>query len=204
VSEQLEQVQQPLASATQNARLQERLIKELIDDARLQANTLELHLKQCDLVALLREAVTHQQRLAPERTIVLDVIPIEQAVPIIADAERITRVINSYLEHALSFSPANEPVTVQLTLEDAVARVSVHDAGPALPVEEQGRIWERFHSIKRMAEEHALEPGFGLGFYLSRVFIERHHGHVGVQSDPDHGTTFWFTLPVEASPPGEV
>jgi signal transduction histidine kinase len=202
VSEQLEQVQQPLASATQSARLQERLIKELIDDARIQANTLELHLKQCDLIALLREAVTHQQRLAPERTIVLDVIPIEQVVPIIADAERITQVINSYLTNALSYAPADQPVIVQLRVEDALACVSVHDEGPGIPLEEQERIWERFYHAQEITGHHELDLSLGLGLYLSQAFLERHHGSVGVQSDPGHGATFWFTLPIEASPGG--
>jgi signal transduction histidine kinase len=159
-------------------------------------------LKQCDLIALLREAVTHQQRLAPERTIVLDVIPIEQGVPIIADAERITQVINSYLTNALSYAPADQPVIVELTVEDALACVSVHDEGPDIPLEEQERIWERFYHAKEITGHHELDLSLGLGLYLCQVFIERHHGCVGVQSDPGHGTTFWFTLPIEASPGG--
>jgi signal transduction histidine kinase len=199
VSEQIERVQDPLASAAHSARLQERMINDLIDDARIQANTLELHLKRCDLVVLLREAVAHQQRLAPERTIVLDILPAEHVVPIIADAERITQVINSYLMNALSYSSADQPVTVQLTIEDAVARVSVHDDGPGIPVEEQEHIWERFYYSKGIAVRHELGLSLGLGLYLCRAFIERHHGSVGVHSEPGHGATFWFTLPIEAS-----
>jgi signal transduction histidine kinase len=203
VSEQIERVQDPLASAAHSARLQERMINDLIDDARIQANTLELHLKRCDLVVLLREAVAHQQRLAPERTIVLDILPAEQVVPIIADAERITQVINSYLMNALSYSSADQPVTVQLTVEDAVARVSVHDEGPGIPVEEQGHIWERFYYNKGIAVRHELGLSLGLGLYLCKAFIERHHGSVGVHSEPGHGATFWFTLPIEDRPEGE-
>jgi signal transduction histidine kinase len=200
VSEKLEQAQQPLASAAQSARLQERMIKELIDDARIQANTLELHMQRWDLIALLREAVAKQQRSAPECTIVLEIMPAQKTVPIIADAERITQVINGYLANALDYSPADQPVTVRLTVEDAVARVSVHDEGPGIPLEEQGRIWDRFYYAKRIADQHELGVRLGLGLYFCRAFIERHHGSVGVQSDPGHGATFWFTLPIEASP----
>ena len=199
VSEQIEQVQQPLASAAQSARLQERMIKELIDDASIQADALELHMKRCDLIALLKEAVASQQRSAPERTIILEVMTTEKVVPILADADRITQVINAYLANALSYAPADQPVTVQLTVEDAVARVSVHDEGPGIPVEEQGRVWERFYHAKEIADQHELDASLGLGLYLCQVFIERHHGCVGVESDPGHGTTFWFTLPIEAS-----
>jgi len=200
VSAKLEQAQHPLEAAVQSARLQERMIKDLIDDARIQSNTLELHMQRRDLIALLREAVVKQQRSAPERTIVLDIVPAEKVIPIIADADRITQVINGYLANALNYSPADQPVTVQLTVEDAVARVSVHDEGPGIPLEEQGRIWDRFYYAKRIADQHELGVSLGLGLYFCRAFIERHHGSVGVQSDPGHGATFWFTLPIEASP----
>jgi len=199
VSDQLEQIQHSLASAAQSARLQERIIKALMDDARIQSNTFELHTTRSDLSVLLKEAVATQQRLAPERTIVLESVPPGHVVPVIVDAERITQVITNYLANALSYSPADLPVTVQLTVEDAVARVSVHDQGPGIPGEEQGRIWGRFYFAKEIAEQQELDVCLGLGLYLSRVFIERHHGSVGVESDPGHGATFWFTLPVEAT-----
>ncbi len=200
VHEKIEQVQHSLASAAQSTRLEERIIKDLIDDTRIQSNTLELHLTRWDLSALLREAVAMQQRRAPEHTIVLESPPPEQVVPVLADAERITRVISSYLANALNYSPADQPVTVQLQVEDAVARVSVHDEGPGISLEEQGHIWERLYRAKGTAVQHELDLSLGLGFYLGRAFIEGHHGSVGVQSDPGHGTTFWFTLPIAASP----
>ena len=160
ITEQLEHVSEhielPLASATQSARLQERIMKELIDDASIQASTLELHMKRCDLLALLRAAVARQQRSAPERMILLEVMATENVVPIIADAERITQVIDAYLANALSSSPLDQPVTVQLTVKDAVARVSVHDEGPGIPVEEQGYVWQRSRTPGGSADNVSL------------------------------------------------
>lgn len=199
VNEQIERIQHPLASAASSTRLMERIIKDLTDDARIQANTFELHLQRWNLIALLKEAVDHQQRLAPEHRIVLNLGPQGEVVPVIVDAERITQVINGYLANALRYSPADQPVTVQLTVEDKVARVSVHDEGPGIPCEEQERIWERFYYVNRIAAQYASTPGVGLGLYLCQAIIERHGGNVGVQSEPGHGATFWFTLPVEAS-----
>ncbi len=200
VHERLEQVQSPLASATQSTRLEERIIQDLLDDARIESNTLQLHLTHWDLNALLREAVATQQRAAPGRTIVLESLPPERVVPVLADAERITQVISRYLANALIYSPADQPMTVQLRVEGGVARVSVHDQGPGIPGEEQERIWERFYQVKGIAVQHELDLSLGLGFYLSRAFIERHQSNVGVQSAPGRGATFWFTLPVEVSP----
>jgi signal transduction histidine kinase len=202
VREQLEQLQHPLASATQSTRLEQRIIQDLLDDARIQSHTLQLHKTRWDLNALLREAVATQQRAAPERTIVLESPPPEHEVPVMADAERITQVITSYLANALSSSPADQPVTVQLRVEGTAACVSVYDQGPGISEEEQGHIWERLYRAKGTAVQHELDLSLGLGCYLSRAFIEGHHGSVGVQSEPGCGTTFWFTLPVEVSPQG--
>ena len=199
LAEQLEQVQSPIGSATQSTYLQERIIQALIDDARLQSNTLQLYPTRCDLNALVREAVVMQQRAAPERTIVLESLPSEHAVLVMADAERITQGSTSYLTNALCSSPTEQPLTVQLTVEGAVARVSVHDQGPDIPQEEQERIWERLYLARRNAIQHELDLSLELGFYLSRAFIERHQGSVGVQSAPGCGATFWFTLPVDVS-----
>jgi signal transduction histidine kinase len=202
VREQLEQLQHPLASATQSTRLEQRIIQDLLDDARIQSHTLQLHKTRWDLNALLREVVAAQQRAAPERTIVLESLPSEQVVPVLADAERIIRVISSYLANALSYSPADQPVTVQVRVEGTAACVSVHDQGRGISGEEQGHIWERLYRAKGTAVQHELDLSLGLGCYLSRAFIEGHQGSVGVQSEPGHGTTFWFTLPVEVSPQG--
>ncbi len=199
VGEQVEQVQQPLASAVQSARRLERMIEQLIDNARLQTNTLELHMQRCDLSLLLKEAVAAQQRLTPERTIVLEVMTTEHVVPIIAEPEQISQVITNYLGNALSYAPADQPVTVQLTVEDALACVSVHDEGPALPVEEQGHIWGRHFSARGTTAQDELDLSLGVGLYLCQAYIERHHGSVGVQSAPGQGATFWFTLPIAAS-----
>jgi signal transduction histidine kinase len=199
MSEKIEGVLSPLASAASGARLQERVIKDLIDDAHIQTNTFELHLQRLDLLVLLKEAVANQQRLLPERTIVLDLKHVEQVVPVIADAKRIKQVIHSYLANALRSSLVDQPVTVQLTVEDGVACVSVHDEGPGIPLEEQVRIWERFYYARRDTVQHAPDQSSGSGLYLCQVFIERHHGCVGVQTDPGHGATFWFTLPIDAS-----
>jgi signal transduction histidine kinase len=202
VREHVEQVQQPLASAAQSVRRQERIIQQLINDARLQSNTLELHMQRCDLSLLLKEAVAMYKRLAPERTIILENMAPEHVVPVMADPERITQVINAYLENALSYAPADQPVTVQLAVEDARARVSVHDEGPALPAEVQGRIWGRYYYARGATAQDELDLSLGVGLYLCQAFIERHQGHVGMQSAPGQGATFWFTLPVEVSPGG--
>lgn len=192
-------IQQPLAAASQGAWLQQHMINALIDDARIQTNTLPVSSRSEDLLTLLREVVTRQQQAAPEHTIVLDVPSLEQKVPILADAGRIKQVLNTYLTNALTFSPSGRPVGVKLRIEDAHARVSVHNEGAGMAREELAHIWERFYRTKGTGVQNELDLSFGLALYLCRTFIERQQGSVGVQSAPGQGTTFWFTLPITPS-----
>ncbi|EFH86115.1 ATP-binding protein [Ktedonobacter racemifer] len=189
-------VQQPLAAASQGARLQQRMIDALIDDARIQTNTLPVASRSEDLLVLLREVVTRQQQSAPEHTIMLDVPSPAQKVPIIADAGRIKQVLHIYLTNALTFSPPGRPVVVKLNIADTRARVSVHNEGSGIAREDLDHIWERFYRAKGSAVQHELDLSFGLALYLCREFIKRQQGSVGVQSAPGQGATFWFTLPI--------
>jgi signal transduction histidine kinase len=200
VSEKIEHVQHPLAFASQSAWLQKGIINDIIDYARIETKQLHLFVTHCDLGTLLKEAVAKQQRAVPGHTIVLNLVPMEQGVPILADAQRITQVFNTYLTNALKYSPIEYPVTVQLVVADTVALVSVRDEGPGIPAEEQDLLWERFYRAKESTVHNELDLSLGLGFYLCRALIEYHRGRVGVQSNLGHGETFWFTLPVVPPP----
>jgi PAS domain S-box-containing protein len=196
LSKYIKQVQQPLENASQSAQLQEQIIRNMIDDARIQSHTLTLHMRRCNLIKLVQEVVAKRQQQAPERRIILDIRHTEETVPIIADADRIKQVIDTYLTNALNYSPGDRTVTVQLTVEGSVARVSVHDEGPGIPPEEQEHIWKRFYRAKGIAIQHELDLSLGISLYICQELIKYHHGGVGLQSVPDHGSTFWFTLPV--------
>jgi signal transduction histidine kinase len=195
----LERTQQSLESAEQSVRLQERMVQDMIDDACLQAGQLELVLTSCDLLLLVKQAVAKQQKSAPGRAIELQILTFEATIPVLADAGRIIQVLSVYLAAALASSPAEQPVTVQVREEEQMARVSVHDEGPGIPLEEQVRLWERFYRGEGSSRQQERDLSLGLRFYLCRALLERHHGTVGVQSTPEQGTTFWLTLPIARS-----
>ncbi|GHO46443.1 hypothetical protein KSX_46060 [Ktedonospora formicarum] len=199
VREPIAHIQQPLAAASQSAQLQQRMINDLIDDARIQTNTLPFSLNPEDLGTLLREAVARQQYAAPRHSIVLDAPSAEQGVPILADAGRITYVLTTYLTNARTASPPGLPIEVQLGMEEALARVSVHNEGAGMAREDLDHLWDRFYRAKGSAVQHELDLSWGLPLYLCRVFMERHHGSVGVQSAPGQGTTFWLSVPITPS-----
>jgi PAS domain S-box-containing protein len=192
--ERLESVQSLLERANRQTQLLDRLVGDLLDVSRIQANRLELRMERCDLIGIVRDAVVQQRMAWPGRPITLKTP--NRRVPVVADADRIGQVVANYLTNALKYSAAEKPVHVTLDLHDATARVAVRDAGPGLTPEQQRTIWDRFQRVEEIQVQAGSGVGLGLGLYITKTIVERHGGQVGVESTPGDGSMFWFTLPV--------
>jgi len=81
----------------------------------------------------------------------------------------------------------------------------VRDEGIGVPLAEQQQVWERFAVVAGSTVQSGSGVSLGLGLHICKSIIEAHHGHVGLDSAPGQGATFWFTLPLalpSAAPPG--
>lgn len=188
-------IQSHLDRSERQIAMQNRLVSDLLDVARLHSNRLELHPDLCDLAALVTDSVEDQLYLIPTRTITLTKKTPEEVL-VLADTDRLRQVIGNFLSNALKYSDADRPVEICLQTNGRQARVSVRDEGPGLSKEQQQRIWERFYRVPEVEVRSGSGVGLGLGLHISRMIIERQGGHVGVDSAPGQGSTFWFTLPL--------
>ncbi len=196
VTRTLEPIQALMVQADSGIERLSRLMDDLLDVSRIRAGRLEFRLARCDLAEVVRDAVAEQRLITPHRTIHLR-LPATASVPAFADADRIRQVVTNYLVNALKYSQHDQDVRVRLDVKGLWARVSVCDQGPGLAADEQQRVWERFHRAAGVQIRDGTREGLGLGLYLCRTIIERHHGRIGVRSAPGQGSTFWFALPVE-------
>lgn len=190
--EKLQNIQDYLLQAEHRTNVQNRMISDLLDVSRIQANRLELVMGPCDLRQVICAAVKDQQYNVPGRVITLHARD-DEPIMVIGDADRLAQVIHNYLTNALKYSPADRPVAVSLAKEEQQVRVAVQDQGPGLTPAEQQRVWERFY---RARDVPALRGGrgLGLGLHICRTIIEAHQGTCGLTSAPGQGSTFWFTL----------
>ena len=168
----------------------ERLVNDLREIARIESGALTLERHPCDLVALCRQEVKVQHLLAPGRKIQL-ALPKE---PILSevDEQRTGQVLSNLLSNALKYSPADQPVTLTLRVDDGVVEIEMHEEARQLAVE-LDHIWERFYRVEGITAQDGSNS-LGLGLYICRAIIERHGGQVGVESTVGVGSTFWFTL----------
>jgi signal transduction histidine kinase/PAS domain-containing protein len=184
-----------LDRAERQASRQTRLVRDLLDVSRVQANRLELRPTRFNIVTLVSEVIIDQYVQVPNRTILLE--SSEEEIMVRADRDRIEQVIDNYLSNGLKYSETDKPVLVRVKRkDDKNVHIQVHDEGPGLSLEQQQLIWERFYRVPGVEVKSGSGIGLGLGLHISRTLIERHDGQVGVQSEMGHGATFWFTLPI--------
>ncbi|HEV2459199.1 MAG TPA: HAMP domain-containing sensor histidine kinase, partial [Ktedonobacterales bacterium] len=197
---QLAELQNDVAQAEDAIDRLARLIANLLDVSRLQGDQLDLHLQPADVASIVSDAVVRQRVLAPGRVIQLR-LPRAVPVPVLADVDRIGQVVVNLLGNALKYAPEDRPVEVRVQVRRRRACVSVRDEGPGLPIEEQRRVWERYHRAPGIEASPVASAGLGVGLGLSiaREIVRAHGGCIGVRSSPGHGATFWFTLPLEGA-----
>lgn len=171
-----------------------RLVNDLLDVSRIQANKLELELAPCDLITQVRAVISEQRQTHPGRKIRLRA-PKGQ-VRILADADRIQEVVTNYLTNALKYSEAEQPVEVSVRQTRTTIRVRVRDHGPGIPPEHQTQIWNVFERLEGENAARGTGANLGLGLHICKQLVEQHGGQVGVKSGVGQGSAFWFALPL--------
>ena len=129
--------------------------------------------------------------------VVAALLALDPAVDLVeGDERRIRQVVFNLLSNAVKFTPEGGRVDIQTARADGEVRVAVTDTGPGIPPADQERIFEEFQQAQ--PEEGERPEGTGLGLALSKKLVELHGGRIWVESEPGRGSTFVFTLPVEA------
>ena len=176
----------------QEAKRLERLVRDLLDLARLNQRTFTVTPQPVDLVAVAAEAVERHEHDAREIGVSL-VAEGPTAAPAIADSDRVLQVLSNLIENALRSTPAGGRVTVTAS----PGELSVSDTGPGLAAEDLPRAFERFFLHSRYATNRAV--GTGLGLAIVKELTEAMEGSVTVESVVGRGTTFVVWLPRPAA-----
>jgi two-component system sensor histidine kinase ResE len=165
-----------------------RLVEDLLSLSRLER--VPLHLQPINLRVAAEEAVSELFDFAEKNNASL----ILQAAPdlprALADPERIRQVFLNLIDNAVKHA-SNHPVTIRLTPTGEAVSVEVNNRGAPIAQEDLPHLFEPFWRGK-----HTNAKGTGLGLAIVRAILEQHHSSVGVRSNAEHGTTFYFSLPI--------
>lgn len=170
----------------------ERLVGDLLDLARLDAQHFELHPVDADLGDLVGRAVAAFRAEATTAGVTLHYdAPKPGAVRASVDADRCTQMIANLVGNALGFASSTVWVRVQREGPDAV--VEVVDDGPGIAASELGRVFERLYQADNQRDRR--RTGSGLGLAIVEELAQRMGARVGVSSDEGDGARFWIRLP---------
>lgn len=177
-----------------------RLLKDVLDVARLQGGRFPLRKAPTDLAHLARESVEGFEQAAAEGGVSIEVLA-PPTLLLDADPDRIQQVLSNLLANALKFTPRGGHVRVRVSADEDGALVQVEDTGIGLTPEQIGRLFLPFSQVHdTMQRTHA---GAGLGLSISKGIVEEHGGRISCESAGEgKGAVFRFVLPRNGpSPP---
>lgn len=189
-----------LKMVQRNALALQQLVSNILDFRKIQNGKMELKLYRFDIVKTLTMWVGDFQLTAERKQIRLhlDVDDLKGSHEMIADQEKISRIVFNLLSNALKYTPAGGEIFVSLKDEDANLRLDVKDTGKGISQDEADKIFERFFQAKGAAS------GTGIGLALVKSFVELHHGEARVESELGKGSDFIVVIPREQEGDSQV
>ena len=181
-----------ISGAQKQLRRLEHLATDLLDLSRLDADA-PLRSEPVELGELTRAVAAEFALRAADRGVRIEVLPPIAPCWAKGDPGAVARIIRILLDNALRFAPPGRPVRVGAAYHGERATVEVADAGPGVPADDRGRIFERF---ERGASTGGAE-GFGLGLAIGRELAERLGGGLVLADDDGPGARFVLSLPIE-------
>ncbi len=170
------------------------MIEDMVDAARLETGQLHLRRAPLDMLAYVHDL---KERLAGVVAAERICVQAPAELPLVlADADRLERILANLLDNALKYSPAGSPIVVSLSLREGAVVIAVTDKGPGIPPEEAAHLFERYYRARQARE--VRQTGLGLGLYVAKGLVEAHGGRIWVESEVGQGSTFAFSLPLAA------
>jgi signal transduction histidine kinase len=172
------------------------LVSEFLDLAKVEAGQLAVANAPVDLGALVREQCDLMRLQATQRGLELEQPASASPIVVFADSKRLRQVIHNLVSNAIKFTDLGG-IRIDVAVVDGHrARVSVHDTGIGIAPLDQSKLFVPFARVRALGAPE--RPGTGLGLAISRRLVEAMNGDIGVTSEPGRGSTFWFTVPLDA------
>ncbi|WP_370450979.1 sensor histidine kinase [Olivibacter sp. XZL3] len=172
------------------------MVHQLLDLSKVTSGTHPLDFTEFSMDTLVREVIENHTLINPDAE-----IHIHGSVGrnISADRLRIEQVLNNLIGNAIKYCFGSARVHIELSVTDnsSSVQVCISDNGIGIPVGEKERLFGLFSRASNAIRRKI--PGVGLGLNISSEIIKKHGGNIWVESDGTNGSTFCFTIPIDAS-----
>jgi signal transduction histidine kinase len=170
------------------------LVDNLLLLSRLEKPDFSIERRRVNLEALVEDAILQLSDLAETRNIVLD-LQCEDVIPrIMADRAGLKQVLINLLDNSIKYNRDGGTVTIHINTDEAYVTLKVADTGEGIPAQDLPHIFEKLYRVERSNSRYV--QGSGLGLSIVQQIVEKHTGHITVESKVDVGTTFTLHLPL--------
>lgn len=169
-----------------------KIANDLLDAAQIEDGRLELKTTPLDIKNLTEKIIKQFEGLAKNKKVSLSLNTSFSGL-VSADENQISMVLANLIDNAIKYNLVGGRTEIAIQEEVGMVKFSIKDTGLGISKEELSHLFEKLY---RGSEAIRVEPnGSGLGLYIAKNIVERHGGRMGVNSEVNRGTTFWFTLP---------
>jgi K+-sensing histidine kinase KdpD len=176
--------------ARRNSKWLLELVCDLLDYENLQAGKLNFQMQLCKMDEILSRALSIASPLAKPRNI--DFIQTGSECMVYGDEKKLVQLFANVLVNAVKFSPECGKIQINRTQLDKYVMISIIDEGEGISADLQQRLFQPFEQDDKKQDR---QKGIGLGLAICKLIADSHHAQIGIDSDENHGTTFWLKIP---------
>lgn len=171
-----------------------RLVNDMLDVVRIESGKVTYHFAPVQLADLAQDLLLDFIGPIKKKNLTLAFdTPTTKLPQVLADAEKIRTALQNLIDNAIRYTPAKGAITLRLQPVGRQVWVTVSDTGIGVPQHQHHQLFSRFfrgdNAIKMATD------GSGLGLFIARSIIEKHHGRIWFESRENDGSSFHFTLP---------
>lgn len=176
------------------------LINTILDIAKIDAGSMDLIIEEVNISNLIQEILAIMSSLFDKKQVTISLYMDDQISIIEADRVKCKQILLNLLDNAVKYSPEGGNITIRVEkLYDEKIKISITDTGIGIKEEEKESIFFEFYQSKQSKDE--LVKGTGLGLTLCKRLVGLHKGEIGLYSEENQGSTFWFDLPIKSFMP---
>ena len=188
---------QLMAIAQDDVRRLDRLVTDIAEASRIDAQLSRTRFEPIDLGLLIEKmVVAREARGVPRGVRLAFARPRKNVAVVLGEEQRLMRVLDNLIDNAVSFSPEGGLVQIVATVADNEVLVSVEDEGPGVPQSQREHVFRRFHSVRPETESFGKHSGLGLA--IARSIVEGHQGKISIadREGNQRGACFMLRLPM--------
>lgn len=186
-----EQTQYVVDMAVRGSERLTRLVNDILDVERLDSGSFDVRPEPQEVAPLVSSTIDSLRALAGESGVTLVAENISGRA--LCDADRLVQALTNLVGNAVKFTPPGKVVEVTAEPRGHDVLFAVRDEGRGIPAEQLDSIFDRFHQVEDADARD--KGGTGLGLTITKSIVERHGGHIGVDSTMGIGSTFRFSIP---------